>query len=387
MSHRILTADDIPGFVAGRPELAGWGDVLDVSEIGDGNLNNVWRVRCASGSVVLKQSMPHVRIDPTWALTPTRIVHEAASYATWQTFAPGVAPELYAFDEDLFAMVVEDLGAHAVWRDALNRGSVHPEAAGELGVFLARTAFHTGPLGGHDPARIAELRARGENPTMTRLMADVVFAFPYEGHPHNSYAPEVGELVDALRSDADHREAVAALRERWSGTQDALVHGDLHTGSVMVAEGSARVIDSEFSFYGPIAWDVGELLGNLLLAAVRAVVTTGAPCPRRAGLGEALWAGFDREVRELSSRLDGPSPATWLSEVRRDAVGYAGLEMVRRIVGSGKAEDVSTLGAAEHAVASRVALQVGRELVRAREELHPRDCVALVWAAAAETGS
>ena len=49
---------------------------------------------------------------------------------------------------------------------------------------------------------------------------------------------------------------------------EALLHGDLHTGSVMVTETDTRVIDPEFAFYGPMGFDLGVLIGNFLLACV-----------------------------------------------------------------------------------------------------------------------
>ena len=47
--------------------------------------------------------------------------------------------------------------------------------------------------------------------------------------------------------------------KRWST-------GICHSGSVMVTEGNTRVIDPEFAFYGPIGFDLGAFLGNLLLS-------------------------------------------------------------------------------------------------------------------------
>lgn len=46
----------------------------------------------------------------------------------------------------------------------------------------------------------------------------------------------------------------------------ALLHGDMHTGSLMVTQNTTYAIDAEFAFYGPIAFDVGKFMANLLLA-------------------------------------------------------------------------------------------------------------------------
>jgi 5-methylthioribose kinase len=48
--------------------------------------------------------------------------------------------------------------------------------------------------------------------------------------------------------------------------QQALLHGDLHTGSWMVTQETTYAIDPEFATYGPIAFDVCKMLANLLLA-------------------------------------------------------------------------------------------------------------------------
>lgn len=53
---------------------------------------------------------------------------------------------------------------------------------------------------------------------------------------------------------------------RFIERAQALIHGDLHTGSVMVTRESTQVIDPEFAFYGPMGFDIGAFLGNLILA-------------------------------------------------------------------------------------------------------------------------
>lgn len=43
----------------------------------------------------------------------------------------------------------------------------------------------------------------------------------------------------------------------------ALIHGDLHSGSIFINEKGIKVIDPEFAFYGPMGYDIGNVIGNL----------------------------------------------------------------------------------------------------------------------------
>ncbi len=379
MNYELIAGSEIPTYVSEQPSLKAWGAVLDVEEVSDGYLNNVFRVTCEAGSLILKQSMPYVRVDPTWPLTPTRIAQEARSYRVWNLVANGFAPQVHLFDEKRFVLVEEDLVGHVIWRDALNADRPFPEAAAELGKFIARVAVHA------NAAAVSELVEREKadeltgNPVMRRLMEEVVFEFPYSDHPHNSYPDAVSSQVVALRNDAVFRSEVEELQHTWLTHPEALIHGDLHTGSVMVAAGSARVIDAEFSFLGSVAWDLGQLLGNLLLALIRCDLLARS-LTRAADMPLALFDSFADELQRIMPRNQEPEAfgASWMQQTISDAFGYAGLEMIRRIIGSGKAADLTTLPEDSFARGARVALDAGREIVLQRQNLTPAGCVAIV---------
>ena len=59
---------------------------------------------------------------------------------------------------------------------------------------------------------------------------------------------------------------ILLLQALFCERQQALLHGDLHTGSFMVTEETTYAIDAEFAFYGPIAFDVSKMIANLLIA-------------------------------------------------------------------------------------------------------------------------
>ena len=59
---------------------------------------------------------------------------------------------------------------------------------------------------------------------------------------------------------------LACLQAKFITEAQALLHGDMHTGSLMVTQDTTYAIDAEFAVYGPMAFDVGKFLANLLLA-------------------------------------------------------------------------------------------------------------------------
>jgi len=53
------------------------------------------------------------------------------------------------------------------------------------------------------------------------------------------------------------------LRQSFKTNHQALLHGDLHSGSIMVNERITKVIDYEFATYGPMGYDLGNFMGAL----------------------------------------------------------------------------------------------------------------------------
>ena len=50
----------------------------------------------------------------------------------------------------------------------------------------------------------------------------------------------------------------------------ALIHGDLHFGSVFAKPDGVVVFDPEFCFFGPVGYDLGNLIAHFLLEACAA---------------------------------------------------------------------------------------------------------------------
>ncbi|WP_213815437.1 S-methyl-5-thioribose kinase [Glaciihabitans sp. dw_435] len=378
-----LTAETVPAYLAQRPALVARFDASAIeliTEVGDGNLNLVFIVRDTHGaSLVLKQSLPHVRTDPSWPMTRERTAREAVVLASHERADASHVPALYDFDAENYVLAIEDLSDHEVWRNELNANRVHGYAAAEVGRFIARAAFSTSVIG-LDPLEQKRLAAASINPELCQITEDLVFTEPYIEHEHNRVLPANEVDVAELRADDELLLQIGLAKYRFMTNAQSLLHGDLHTGSVFVrpafgedAPASVRAFDSEFGFYGPTGFDLGALWANFVIAAARAeALGDSERAARILELPAALWEAFDAEYRALwPSRVD---PRVWgddmleslLSEICADAAVFAGAKAIRRIIGFAKASDIETLEPELREGAARGVLRAGRELVLSR---------------------
>jgi len=53
---------------------------------------------------------------------------------------------------------------------------------------------------------------------------------------------------------------------KFASNAETMVHGDLHSGSIMATDNELYVIDPEFAQYGPMGFDLGMVTANFLMA-------------------------------------------------------------------------------------------------------------------------
>ncbi|MCX4975846.1 S-methyl-5-thioribose kinase [Streptomyces sp. NBC_00620] len=385
MGYRILETEDVAGYLRERGH---WGtDEPEVREVSDGNMNRVFLATSADGTrgLAVKQALPWVRVaGPSWPMSPERAEAEARAYEQVAKVAPDKIPAIHGYDAENYALVMEDMSDLEVLRTVLNEGASYgPDTSARIGEFVAQLSFATSDFGMSSADRKA-LIATSVSPELCKITEDVVLSEPYIEHEHNHWHPELADLAAEFRADARLRTEVADLRHVFMTSGQALLHGDLHTGSVMVGvrEGApvVRVFDPEFSFVGPIGFDLGLYWANTLVSQARADALGTAT-----DHGDQLrlsWKAFESEFRRLwptrvDTFFDDAYLDRFLARLWTESLGYAGTEIIRRIIGFAHLTDLTTLP--DPVPASRRALLLGRELILRRAELTgPEDVRAVI---------
>lgn len=368
-----------------------------VKEVGDGNLNLVFIVQSPQGGVVVKQALPYVRlVGESWPLPLRRSFFEYNALIRHEARDPGSVPEVYHFDETQAIVVMEYLSDHVILRQSLMAGKQHAGLGRRLGEFCARTLFRGSDLSMQTARRKADLALFAGNVELCDITEALVFTDPYFDAPLNRFTPQLAPVVAELRADTDLKIAAQHLKMAFANNAETLLHGDLHTGSVMVSDAEARVIDPEFATYGPMGFDVGMLISNFLMAYVAQPGHAEKP-GARAGYQDwllaevaVLWQTFSDEFTQLwrTERTGMLYPATLfedqahgaaaeqarldrLAAIWRDALGFCGVEMHRRILGLAHIAEFDKIGDdATRAGLEARALRLGRVLAVARGQIN-----------------
>ncbi len=211
--YRTFTAADAVEYARQYGQLADPLALVSADEIGDGNLNLVFKIRDADGvsRVVVKQALPYVRcVGESWPLTLDRARIEAETLLIHGASCPRHTVQVLHHDPELAVMVQEDLSDHHIWRSELVKGRYYPLAAGQLAEYLAQTLFHTSDFYQTAQLKKAEV-SRFTNPELCQITEDLFFSDPYQDHERNQFDEALLPQVLALRDDAALKLAVAGL--------------------------------------------------------------------------------------------------------------------------------------------------------------------------------
>lgn len=312
----LLSVDSVTDYLRGRGMLAP-ADVTRVSELSGGISNIVLRVEHSAGAVVVKQSLPRLRVAPEWNFDATRVLVEARCMrALQQILATDQVPRVLDVDEEALAFTMTcapDGGA--VWKDSLLAGEVDARVARRAGELLGDV--HAGTAG---QAQLAE--DFGDLMPLLQGRID-----PY----HRTAARAHPDLADLIEADIG----------RLTGARRTLVLGDFSPKNLIVYPDHVLALDFEVAHWGDPAFDSGFMLTHLVAKAVHQP-SLGASLLDAA---RSVWDGYTSHagpsgaaeadtVAEcavlLLCRVDGKSRLEYLAEDAAETIR----RLARRLIAS-----------------------------------------------------
>lgn len=376
----LMEANDVIEYVKEKLPMFENAKDLQCKEIGDGNLNYVFRVwdEKNGASVIVKQAGDTARISDEFKLSTNRIRIESNVLQLEGELAPGLVPDVYLFDRMMNCCVMEDLSDHTILRTALMNHEIFPKLADDLTTFMVNTLLLTSDVVMNHKEK-KELVKNYINPELCEITEDLVYSEPFTDHNKRNelFSLNEGWIREHIYGDDQLRLEVAKRKFSFMTNAQALLHGDLHTGSVFVRKDSTKVIDPEFAFYGPMGYDVGNVMANLMFAWVNAdgVMVDGVEKDTYMSwlestiidvvdlFGNKFLEVWDIHVTEVMAKETG-FDRWYLQSILEDTAAVTGLELIRRIVGLAKVKDITSISNKEaRARAERICLQAAKKFI------------------------
>lgn len=390
MEYCILDTDKVRGYIHDSTELmAVLGDgELSIQEVGDGNLNYVYVIESPKNKMILKQAVPYLRIaGEGWPLSRERMNYEIRALEYFSEIAPSFIPTVYYANEEMSVVAMRFLESHIIMRRGLIAGIRYPHFAEQITDFLAASLFKSSSLYLSSEAKRALMDRFNTNTQLCKITEDFVFTFPYMEHDSNNINPKMESAQKELQNDTEFKVQMLKLKYLFMNQSDALLHGDLHTGSIMLNADETYVIDPEFAFFGPFGFDIGALIANLLQSYVSHFERTKDRDFQEWLLEtvEEIFVKFETKFLEHWNRTQESAllaqgyadkavsdsfQKQFMEMIFRQSVGFAGAKMARRLFGIAGVEDIT--GIEDFDARSRVekkSLAIAKRFVKEYEKI------------------
>ncbi|MEI0560816.1 S-methyl-5-thioribose kinase [Brachyspira pilosicoli] len=353
-SHFLMNTEDVKEYCKDVVKYFAKDEDLEAVEIGDGNINYVFKVtsKTTNKSIVVKQSDNFLRSSGR-PLDVLRNKIEAEILKIEGSLSPNHVPKIFLYDKKMHALSMEDISEYKNMRKELMEEKTFDNFADEISLFLSNVLLPTTDLV-MDRAEKKDNVKLFINKELCDITEDLVLTEPYYNYKNRNIISKGQEkfVEEFLYKNEKLKFDVCKLRDRFMNYAQALIHGDLHSGSIFINHKGIKVIDPEFAFYGPIGYDIGNVIGNLFFSlANKSYFSDNSNFLK--WIKTTIEDTFDKVKISLNKKYDEIVTFDlyknkyfkeyYIQSIISDSIGYAGTEIIRRTVGDSKVMEVSSV--------------------------------------------
>ncbi len=387
--YKVMTNDTIGEYLKGINIFPKSDEVMS-KEIGDGNLNLVFRVEDLNNhkKVIVKQALPYLKIaGEGWKLTLDRNRIEAETLKLQNKVCPNSVPKIYYHSDEYALTVMEDLGEMEILRKSLMEMKTYSKFPEQIGKFMARNLFLTSDMG-MSPMEKKKIVGKFISPELCDITERLVLNDPYMDVESNNVNKYIKDYVKKIWDNKKISLEVSKLKNIFMTKAEALLHGDLHTGSIFINKDKSIVFDCEFAFYGPYGYDIGLLFANFILNYVswegRKDKSKSEIKNYRQYLLHSIveiWNEFykefnylwENESKDIITKVPGYKEY-YIRNLLHETIGFCSCEIMRRIIGMAHVPDLDEIeDLQERAKAQILGLEIGQAVLMERNNIDSID--------------
>lgn len=314
---------------------------ISARELGGGVSNIVVRVDFPnpSDSLVIKQSLPRLRVEQEWLADQARIHREASVLRYLEDVLPRSSlPAVIHEDQEHFLFVMSAAPQQTrTWKDDLLSGHVDVQVASQVGRLLGTMHQQSAVAGDAIPPALREF---ADQHCFVQLRID-----PY----HRATASAHADLADAIEAEA----------RAMLGRRLCLVHGDYSPKNVMVSRNNDRpaafLLDFEVVHLGNPVFDLAFMLNHFTLKAIHRPDLAA----QYNAAGTAFWSAYCSNAQTFAA-----DPA----QLQFDTIRQMGALLLARIDGKSPAEYITS--DAQKSLARHLARTILSGDIRSLPDLH-----------------
>ncbi|MDO5018329.1 MAG: S-methyl-5-thioribose kinase [Lagierella massiliensis] len=350
MTYRHLNEKDCIEYAVDKKLFKGNNIICE--EIGDGNINYVYRLSQGDESYIFKQSDELLRSSQR-PLSQNRADVEAFMLNFYNRIVPEFSPKLYFYDKNLKLIVMEDLKEYKNLRKELMEGKSIKGLSENLALFCVKSLMQTTSFF-MESRKKRRLQGVFINEEMCEITEDLVLTEPFNDYKkRNKITEGLEDFVEKnIYNDRNLRLKASILKDKFINQKQCLIHGDLHSGSIFVKDGKLKIIDPEFATFAPMGYDLGNVLGNLFFSLAYSEIVL---CDDENS--QQLKYEIVKFIKSLAKNLNKylrkkiKDPMfkdlhyinRTISCIIRDMYSYCGTEILRRTIGESKVLELSSI--------------------------------------------
>lgn len=279
---------------------------IQIAEIGDGNLNFVFKIYDDKNCYAIKHAKPYLKmLGEDFKLTSKRVIAEMNSMEYFHSLCPEFIPKIYKKNEKEYFFMMEYLDNFSSLRNSHKNISSYEK----LGSFLYSLSIST-----------PKKKLYYECEELKQITKNYVFEYPFIKN-HKAlvildYAPQKTFSKEFLYN-------LTSLKEIFLYSKKSLIHGDLHTDSVMIKDDNIAIIDSEFSLFSEVSFDIGNLLAHILFSSIEHK--------------DKLY------IDKIVLLLDQLSKIKEFKNILQNSIGFCSVEMARRLYVPAKSKNLENI--------------------------------------------
>ena len=382
-TYFLMKTEDVTAYVEEKLSFFPKEAELECKEIGDGNLNYVFRIKDkeTGRSIIIKQAGESLRIDENMKLSTDRGRIEAKILGIQEGYAPGLVPKVYLYDAVMCAMLMEDMVGHTMMRTGLINHETYPMFSEHISTFLVNSLLLSTDVVMNHKEKKENVKSF-INPDLCEISEDLVYSEPFINYNNrnNVFAPNADFVKKELYEDKELHLEAAKLKFEFMNNAQALIHGDLHTGSIFINREHTYVFDPEFAFYGPMGYDIGNVIANMFFAWCNGDATIEDEMEKEKFCGwvitcieeivdkfiEKFKISFKENVTDTMAKTEG-FLEYYLNSVLTDTAGVAGHESIRRTVGMANVKDLTSIAdEKKRARAEKIVITLAKDYIKNR---------------------